>query len=880
MAAPDWETIKQIFSEALNVPAPVRDAYVERACDGRAEVHRAVTELLRAHTDASQTFLEPDSIVVRAAWLFPPGECIAGRFRVVKPIARGAMGEVYQVQDERLRLSVALKAIRPELLSDAESVERFRREVLVTRDIAHDGLCRVFDLIEHPMPPQTGFPAGTVVPCLTMQLLEGVNLDDWLAAHRPMPVAEAMPLVRQIADALQVLHDAGVVHRDLKPSNVMLVQSGTGMRAVLTDFGLAKPLEERLFETQGSGFGGAPYFMAPELLRGGRPSLASDIYALGLLIDEMVTQTRAFSADSLHGLMLQKLADGPARPSLRSDGLPKSWERTILRCLAPDPRDRFPSTAAVMAAIAPVGSFWRDRLRLEGIVPAYIPRKVRIAAYSIGTTVALTGAISLNTSRLAPPPPSVIVMPFANLTGQAENNYLSAGTASEFGRRLSSLDGWRVYMPKEQALQVESAPATFAVTGHVQEVDGTLRITAELTDTRNGTLLWSQRFDGSREKALELEDRLASAALGALRTAAHREDDSALSRAVTFARTWKMSSRSRQLPTHGTSNNEAFDAYMRGRYLSEERTLASTLAAIDLFRRAVTLDPAFAASYAGLADAQSVLMDLHHAPHDKLLADREQYANQAVALDPTLPETQLALAAVRQMQSRWDEAETAYKRALELHPAFSRAHRSYGGMLLQFGRFNEAVDLCKRALELDPYDIPNHSAYGLVLFYARRPLEAAQHLEELVAQRDHVHAHMILGQVYSQLAAIAPSGRGGYLKKALQQVEFLRQKRTAATDRYADLVGALAWSYQGDVHQAQPFLQSLEAGRAEGRVSPSFPARVYAVQHRATDAIETLQAAAVERDRELMYLAVSPLYDSIRNEPQFRALMKRLQLIE
>ena len=250
MASPDWETIKQIFSAALNVPPASRDAYVERACDGRVDVHRAVMDLLRAHTDASQNFLEPESIIVRATWLFAPDDCIAGRFRVIKPIARGAMGEVYHAYDERLRLAIALKAIRPELLSDADSVERFRREVLVTRDIAHDSLCRVFDLVEHSLPPEAGFPPHTVVPCLTMQLLEGMNLEDWLAAHRPMPVSEAMPFVRQIASALGVLHDAGVIHRDLKPSNVMLVPTGGGMRAVLTDFGLAKPLEE-LKEPQG-----------------------------------------------------------------------------------------------------------------------------------------------------------------------------------------------------------------------------------------------------------------------------------------------------------------------------------------------------------------------------------------------------------------------------------------------------------------------------------------------------------------------------------------------------------------------------------------------------------------------------------------------------
>ena len=286
------------------------------------DVLRAVSDLLRAHYDASKSFLEPKTIVFAAPWLFRDGDRVANRFSIVKRIARGGMGEVYQVYDERLRLHVALKAIRPELIGDAETAERFRREVLVTRDIAHEGLCRVFDLVEHEVTTDSSLPPGTVIPCLTMQLLEGNSLQERLESSGPLSPAEALPLVQQIADALEVLHGAGVVHRDLKPSNVMLVPTAEGTRAVLTDFGLAKPLDESIFETRSHVQGGAPYFMAPELLKGDRPSHASDIYAFGLLIDEMVTSTRAFASESLHTLMLQKLGDGPARRAIRAIDLP------------------------------------------------------------------------------------------------------------------------------------------------------------------------------------------------------------------------------------------------------------------------------------------------------------------------------------------------------------------------------------------------------------------------------------------------------------------------------------------------------------------------------------------------------------------------------
>lgn len=883
MSPDDWEQIKQVFATALSVPSAHRAAYLTLACAERADLRAAVDELLRAHYETSQGFLEPESLVFRAAWLFQIGDDIAGRFRVVKPIARGANGEVYHVFDERLHLHVALKAIRPELIGDPDTVDRFKREVGITRDIAHDGLCRVFDLVEHSMPPQAGLPDGAVIPCLTMQLLDGISLEDWLTNHRPMPVGEALPLIRQIAETTQVLHDAGIVHRDLKPSNVMLVTVPEGMRAVITDFGLAKPVDQGIFETQGPVQGGAPFFMAPELFRGERPSLASDIYAFGLLIDEMVTRERAFSADSLHALLLQKMGNGPSRPSARADQMPRSWELAILRCVAPDPRDRYASVSAAMSAVE--GKTVRS-LAVRLFELAYLPRRWRFAAYVTAAVLALTGVAALGAST-TPTSSSVLILPFENLTGQVENDYLSIGTAAELGRRLNRVAGLQVYAARDASDRVSlSKRAPFSLTGHVQQAGPTLRITAELTDTRTGSLAWSQNYDGPRDQALELEDRLAVDAVSALTKATARAADpgslsalvSAVNRNVAF---WRRAA----LPTAITANSAAFDAYMRGRYLYEERTLASALAAIEHLNRAVELDPNFAAAYATLADVQQVLMEQHYAPHDRLLADAERYAVTAVALDPNLPDAQLSVAAVRQMQSQWSDAERAYRLALDLHPSFARAKRWFGGMLLQFGRFDESLKLFDEAIALDPYDYPSRSAYGLALFYAKRPVDAAAQLEKLLTEKDLFNAHAVLGQVYSVLGAHVPVRGADYLRMALQQSDILRRMELgpsgdagSARTEYADFVGALAWSYQGDLAAAQPFLDRLESGRAQRHVSPSMLARVYAVQRRGDDALTALEDSESEQDRELMYLSVSPLYEYVRNEPRFRALMARKHL--
>jgi tetratricopeptide (TPR) repeat protein len=456
---------------------------------------------------------------------------------------------------------------------------------------------------------------------------------------------------------------------------------------------------------------------------------------------------------------------------------------------------------------------------------------------------------------------------------------------------LKTVPGLVVYAPAAIVKPADPADeATFTLGGFVQKAGPVLRLTVELREQRRGRLVWVQNYEGFANTALELQDRLAQEAAGALAKEAYRLRQGPVWSALAWVPL--MGPASPRVPAGGTTSNAAYDAYLRGRDLFERRTPEAAIAAIELLNQAVDLDPAFAAPYATLADVQQVLMDHHYRPHDELLRAAERYAQHAVFLDPNLPDGQLALASVRQMQSRWSEAEDGFKRTRELHPTFARAHRWYGGMLLQFGRYDEALQLTRQALELDPYDASAHSFYGLALFYANRPDEAARQLERLVAARgDLVSPHLILGQVYAFLGSRGGAEGAGYREKALAQSAVLRQRELAsaaalgakarpATSEFSDFVGALAWSFAGDLAAAQPFVDRLAAQRRTGLVSPSILARVYAAQGRAELAFEALEASAAQHDRELMYLSVSPLYRAIRSDPRFDALRRRMRLIE
>jgi TolB-like protein/Tfp pilus assembly protein PilF len=506
----------------------------------------------------------------------------------------------------------------------------------------------------------------------------------------------------------------------------------------------------------------------------------------------------------------------------------------------------------------------------------------RAASFVAIAILVLTGVATIREPLVNPSPTPVVIRPFANLTRKPELEYLAIGTAGELRRRLSRVPTVRVYTADSGGTGSTAASATYLIQGHIQEADGLLRITVELTDATEGTLVWSQNFDGEPNQALHLEDRLAAETVGALarqrRTGAGPRDFGFLAGLFPQPRP--------SVPPSGTSSSAAFDFYLRGRTLFEERTLPAALQAIEYLERAVREDPNYAAAYATLADVQGVLMDAHYAPHSTLLENAERYAAQAVALDPEQPDAQLSLAAVRQAQWRWGEAEAAYRRAIELHPTFARAHRWYGGLLLQFGRFEESLALYRTALDLDPLDYPSQSAYGHALFNAGRAFEAERQLERVLTMKDLPNAHALLGQVYAFRVREEPGRAREYLQKALEHSEILRQKAAAdsssqepgAWTHYADLIAALAWSYAGDHASAAPYVARLEAGRSAGQVAPSVLARVYAAQGNDAAAVAALAEAEQQRDRELLYINVSPHYASIRDDAQFRALVQRLGL--
>jgi hypothetical protein len=309
---------------------------------------------------------------------FAPGMRVANRYTIGRFLARGGMGEVYEAADDLLGLRVALKTVLSTSASDPRAVELLRREVRMARSITHPGVCRVFDLGEHPV----GGDSDEKLLFLSMEFLKGMTLGQRIRRLGPLPVPLLLNVARQLASALAAAHVQGIVHRDFKSDNVMWLQADEGAppRVVIMDFGLARSQAAGLTSTAGLVVGSAAY-MAPEQVQGGPVTAAADVYAFGVVLFEAATGRLPFVASTLMGTALMRLQEPPPQPRTIVPELHPALEDVILRCLARQPADRPANLDEVLLALADVDA---DPVATQAIRTQRVKRPVRRIGLAVG----------------------------------------------------------------------------------------------------------------------------------------------------------------------------------------------------------------------------------------------------------------------------------------------------------------------------------------------------------------------------------------------------------------------------------------------------------------------------------------------------------------
>jgi tetratricopeptide (TPR) repeat protein len=333
-----WRRVNELFHAAREMPEAQQEDYLRGECGDDTGLVSEVRGMLRE--DSQSGMLDrPPVTPPPSESVFSPGQMVSGRYRIVRFLGRGGMGEVFEAEDCELKGRVALKTLLPAIASDSRMLARFKQEIQLSRKVSHPNVCRVFDLARHP----ADAAADVATVFLTMEFLDGETLAERLRREGRMSPAEALPLLAQMADALDAAHRAGVIHRDFKPANVMLAPSGEGVRAVVTDFGLARGSSttgETTATLTGAIMGTLDY-MSPELMGGDPASIASDIYAFGTTAYKMITGALPFpSGTPLAGAIRRAKGPAPSPRTLVPD-LDAKWEPALLRALDPDPERRF-----------------------------------------------------------------------------------------------------------------------------------------------------------------------------------------------------------------------------------------------------------------------------------------------------------------------------------------------------------------------------------------------------------------------------------------------------------------------------------------------------------------------------------------------------------
>ncbi|HKO23016.1 MAG TPA: protein kinase [Candidatus Eisenbacteria bacterium] len=740
------------------------------------------------------------------------------RYRILEEIGSGGMGVVYRARDERLDREVAVKILKPPAAQDESLRKRFRQEATALSRLSHPYINTVFD-----------FDSADGLDFLVLELVEGRRLEDLLTAGA---VAERDTLLygAQIAAALAAAHEAGVVHRDLKPGNVIVTAKGS---VKLLDFGLAllRPGAAAMPETRSlteAGFVvGTLGYMAPEQLLGHEVTGRSDLYSLGVLLYEMTSGRRPFTATPAAALIDEILNRRPVPPLLPGGPLDPRFESLILALLEKEPRRRPESADEVEAA-----------LRAILTAPASSGARAAASRSSIG---------------------SIAVLPLENLSGDPEQEFFADGMTEALILTLAQIDAFRVAsrtsvmrfkgtrlpLPEiARALQVDAV-----VEGTVARFGGRVRVTAQLIDAGTDRHLWARSYERELSDVLALQGEVARAVAEEIRGQVTREASARLARARRV-------------------DPEAYEAYLRGRYHWNRRSEEGIRKGIEHFEEAIRLDPLYAQAHAGLAQAYDTLGSYSFITPEEAYTKARIAALHALEIDENLSEAHVAMGGVLQ-NHLWDWAgsEEHFRRALAADPGNAGAYHWYSDLLSALGRSDEAVAAMRRAHELDPLSLTVNMSLGACFFYARRYDDAVeQQRRTLDLDPNFAPAHRMMGGALEQL---------GRLDDAMAEY------RTAAAlskDLSANALLAHTLARAGRPDEARRVHAQLRAD-AEGRyLSPYSEAAIYTGLGETDAAFERLEKAYAIRDRGMVWIKVAPRLDPLRGDPRFDALLERMNL--
>src|SRR4030095_7958059 len=777
-------------------------------------------------------------------------------------LGRGAFAVTYLAVDNVLRRRVALKVIDvPAAARGSHTVrERFLREARAAAVLRHPNIAAIYQFGASPNGSRCFY---------AMELVQGETLETRVRRDGPLKAKLVLELAIQISGALMAAAAHSLIHRDLKPANIMLTScaGGTGeLEVKVIDFGLAKAIAdagEEMDLTHG-GFVGTPNFASPEQFETGPVDARSDIYSLGATLWFSLTGKPPFPGRNIDEIRHARKSEALPIEQLKAARVPSRLRSLLKSMLAIEPAAR-PSVKDLAAELrrcsaqANGENIRRRRIALAaslilifGISAFFVFPSLRSAHKPV--------AIAENSNPLVTEK-SIAVLPFENASNEPNTEYLSEGISEAL---INSLSEW-------QQLRVIARPMAFrykqknvdprqvgrelglatVLTGTVRQMQNALNVQVDLVDTVTGAEIWGAGYDRKIADLVAVKQAIAEEVAAKLKLKLSSEEQ-------------------RRLVNRDTTNPEAYQFYLRGRYFWNKRTSDGIKQAIEHFQQSIERDPNFALGYVGLADSYTGLTFYNFAAPHEAMPKAKEAATKALALDDTLAEAHASLGHILMNYDwNWPVAEKEFKHSIELKPDYATAHEWYAiHYLTAMGRLEEAVQEMKKALELEPASLVMNTFRGATLYYAGRYDEAIDQCRRTIQMDPNFAvAHWHLGLAYEQKQlldaateefkkAISLSGGSPLMRAALGRAYAKSQKK----------------------HEANGMLNELNELSKQQYVSAYEVATIYVALGNNEQVFQLLEQAYAEHSFHLVYLNVSPQFKPVSSDRRFQDLVQRIGL--